>query len=172
MQIKVLFDPETGKLFGAQIVGGDGVDKRIDVLSTTLHFGGSVEDLVDLELAYAPPFGAAKDPVNMAGMTAQNVRKGLVRTAQWDEVLGASANGSLILDVRTAEERAGGHLPGSIHIPLHELRRRLTELPRDREIIVHCRSGQRSYNACRILQQHGFRCRNLSGAMLTLQGAK
>jgi rhodanese-related sulfurtransferase len=165
--MKVLFAPDTGKLLGAQAVGRDGVDKRIDVLSTALQAGVTVHDLAELELAYAPPFGSAKDPVNLAGMAAQNVLAGDVRLAQWDEISTLDPLQTVLLDVRRADERCTGAIPGSIHIPLDDLRARMDELPRDREIIVHCQSGQRSYFACRVLVQHGFRVRNLSGSWRT-----
>jgi NADPH-dependent 2,4-dienoyl-CoA reductase/sulfur reductase-like enzyme/rhodanese-related sulfurtransferase len=165
--LKVLFEPETGRLLGAQAVGHDRVDKRIDVLATALKSGMTVHDLAELELAYAPPYGSAKDPVNLAGMAAQNVLNGDVILAQWDEVASLDPITTFLLDVRRPEERALGFIPGSAHIPLDELRQRLSELPRDREIITYCQSGQRSYIAARILSQHGFRVRNLTGAYRT-----
>jgi NADPH-dependent 2,4-dienoyl-CoA reductase/sulfur reductase-like enzyme/rhodanese-related sulfurtransferase len=165
--MKILFAPDTGKLLGAQAVGHDGVDKRIDVLSTALKGRMSVNDLAELELAYAPPFGSAKDPVNLAGMAAQNVLAGDVKLAQWNEVATLDPNRTVLLDVRRPDERAKGFIPGSIHIPLDELRARMSELPRDCEIIVHCQSGQRSYFACRMLSQHGFHVRNLTGSFRT-----
>lgn len=181
--MKILFAPDTGKLLGAQAVGQGGVDKRIDVLATALKGGMTVYGLAELELAYAPPFGSAKDPVNLAGMAAQNVLAGDVTPAQWNEIkpiTRPSANlsqsdgerdgvrgASVLLDVRQSDERADGFIPGSIHIPLDEIRARMNELPSDREIVVHCLSGQRSYFACRILSQHGFRVRNLTGSFRT-----
>jgi NADPH-dependent 2,4-dienoyl-CoA reductase/sulfur reductase-like enzyme/rhodanese-related sulfurtransferase len=155
--LKVLFAPDTGRLLGAQAIGNEGVDKRIDVLATALKAGMTVHDLAELELAYAPPYGSAKDPVNLAGMAAQNVLAGDVALAQWNEVASLDPSTTLLLDVRRSDERAAGFIPGSTHIPLDELRQRLSELPRDREIIVYCQSGQRSYNAARVLSQHGFR---------------
>ncbi|MEO6741336.1 MAG: rhodanese-like domain-containing protein, partial [Chthoniobacteraceae bacterium] len=169
--IKMLFAPDTGKLLGAQAVGRDGVDKRLDVFATALKAGMTVHDLAELELAYAPPFGSAKDPVNLAGMAAQNVLAGDVALAQWDEIGTLDPTKSLVLDVRRADERAKGFIPGSMHIPLDELRTRLGELPRDREIIASCLSGQRSYFACRLLMQHGFRARNLAGSWRTFSTA-
>jgi NADPH-dependent 2,4-dienoyl-CoA reductase/sulfur reductase-like enzyme/rhodanese-related sulfurtransferase len=171
MALKLLFAPGSGRVLGAQAVGPKGVDKRIDVLSTAIRAGMTVDDVADLELAYAPPFGSAKDPVNLAGMAAQNIRSGLVAPARWDEIAALSADSAIILDVRDAAEREAGAIPNSIHIPLGELRGRLGELPRDREVIAHCASGQRSYNACRLLLQHGFRCRNLSGSYKTWKTA-
>ena len=169
--MKLLFAPDSGKLLGAQAVGQDGVDKRIDVLATALKGGMTIHDLAELELAYAPPFGSAKDPVNLARTAAQNVVAGDVQLAQWNELASLDPTRTVLLDVRRAEERARGHIPGSIHIPLDELRSQLAELPRDRDIIVHCQSGQRSYFACRILAQHGFRVRNLTGSFRTWKTA-
>jgi rhodanese-related sulfurtransferase len=165
--LKVLFAPDTGKLLGAQAVGHEGVDKRIDVLATALKAGMTVHDLAELELAYAPPYGSAKDPVNLAGMAAQNVLASDVALAQWNEVASLDPGATVLLDVRRPDERAKGFIAGSMHIPLDELRQRLDELPRDREIIAYCQTGQRSYNATRILRQHGFRVRNLAGAYRT-----
>lgn len=164
--MKLIFDPDSGFVLGAQAIGRDGVDKRIDVLACAIKARMTVDDLAELELAYAPPFGSAKDPVNLAGMIAQNVRRGLVQLAQWHEVTQPEAP-FIVLDVRTGAERAKGAIPGSLHIPLDELRTRLDELPRDREIVVHCAIGQRSYYAARILAHHGFRVRNLTGAYKT-----
>ncbi len=167
--LKILFAPDTGKLLGAQAIGHDGVDKRIDVLATALKAGMTVHDLAELELAYAPPYGSAKDPVNLAGMAAQNVLAGDVTLAQWNEVATLDPRTTLLLDVRRPDERARGFIPGSTNIPLDELRQRLNELPRDREIVAYCQSGQRSYIAARILSQRGFRVRNLTGAYRTWQ---
>ncbi|MBM3978792.1 MAG: CoA-disulfide reductase [Planctomycetes bacterium] len=172
LALKVLFSPATGKLLGAQAVGADGADKRIDVLATALRAGMTVDEVAELELCYAPPFGSAKDPVNLAGMAAQNVRAGRVAVIQWDDVAKLDRSRVMILDVREAKERAGGAIPGSVHIPLGELRARLNELPRDMEIVAHCASGQRSYSACRVLMQNGFRCRNLAGSYKTWQAAQ
>ncbi len=167
IHLKVLFAPDTGKLLGAQAVGEDGVDKRIDVLATALHHGATVHDLAELELAYAPPFGSAKDPINLAGMAAQNLLNGDVVAVQWNEVPALVQAGAGLLDVRETNERERGFIPSSLHIPLGQLRARLNELDRQREWLVYCASGQRSYNACRVLTQHGFRCRNLTGAYRT-----
>ncbi len=171
LAIKILFAPENGRLFGAQAVGEDGVDKRIDVFATALYAGMTIDDLAELELAYAPPFGSAKDPVNLAGMAAQNLLTGLVRVAQWYDVPKLLETGVLV-DVREPAESDGGLIPGSMSIPLGELRSRLTELPKDRDILVHCASGQRSYNACRILMQHGYKCWNLTGSYKTWKAAQ
>ncbi len=169
--MKILFAPDTGKLLGAQAVGRDGVDKRMDVLATALQAGMTVHDLAELELSYAPPFGSAKDPVNLAGMAAQNVLAGDVKLAQWNEVPTIESGKTLLLDVRTKAERDKGFIPGSLHIPLNELRGRLGELPRDQDIIVSCQSGQRSYFASRMLAQRGFRVRNLTGSYRTWKTA-
>jgi rhodanese-related sulfurtransferase len=165
--LKILFAPESGKLLGAQAVGREGVDKRIDVLATALKAGMTVHDLAELELAYAPPYGSAKDPVNLAGMAATNFLAGDVRLAQWHEISSITPESTLLLDVRNPEERAKGFIPGSLHIPLPQLRKRLGELPKDKDIVVHCQTGQRSYYACRILTQRGFRARNLTGSFRT-----
>ena len=169
--LKLLFAPDTGKLLGAQAVGRDGVDKRMDVLATALQAGMTVHDLADLELCYAPPFGSAKDPVNLAGMAAQNVLTDMVSQIQWDEVAGLNPDTTLILDVRSAEERAAGFIPGSLHIPMNELRGRVAEVPQNREIIAYCASGLRSYVAARFLGQRGYRVKNLSGAYRTWKAA-
>jgi len=169
--MKVLFAPGTGKLLGAQAVGKDGVDKRLDVFATALKAGMTMDDLAELELAYAPPFGSAKDPVNLAGMAAQNVLSGDVVLAQWHEIATLDPSKTLVLDVRRADERAKGCIPGSMHIPLDELRARIAELPKDKEIIASCQSGQRSYFACRLLAQHGFKVRNLAGSWRTFSTA-
>jgi len=170
--MKVLFAPDSGRLLGAQAVGHDGVDKRIDILATALAAGMTVHDLAELELAYAPPYGSAKDPVNLAGMAAQNVLAGDVALAQWNDVSSLDPATTLLLDVRRPEERARGFIPGSTHIPLDELRGRLGELPHDREIVTYCHSGQRSYFAARILSQKGFRVRNLAGSYRTWRAAQ
>ncbi|MCC6729728.1 MAG: FAD-dependent oxidoreductase [Chthonomonadales bacterium] len=167
MALKVLFSPDDGRLLGAQAVGRVAVDKRIDVLATALRGGMTVDDLAELELAYAPPFGSARDPINLAGMAAQSVTAGDVAQAHWREVASLDRASIFLLDVRDPAEWAEGQIAGAAHIPLGELRERLDEIPREREVVVFCRSGQRSYYACRILSQRGIRCRNLSGAYLT-----
>ncbi len=154
MTMKVLFEPDHGRLFGAQIVGGEGTDKRIDTLGTALRLGASVYALKDLEFAYAPPYSSAKDPVNMAGCVAENIRNGLVRIAAPDEP--DTDPDAVLLDVREEAEVAAYRVPGSVHIPLGQLRSRLGELDRDRRIIVFCAVGVRAYNASRILSQNGF----------------
>lgn len=164
MSIKTLFDPDTGRILGAQIVGFDGVDKRIDVMATAIRFGLPADDLCDLELAYAPPYSSAKDPVNMAGFMIQNVMNGIVKQHFPEDVPSLPRDGSVtILDVRTASEFAGGCIEGAVNIPLHELRARLGELDKSKPIYVNCFSGMRSYIACRILTGNGFDCSNLAG---------
>ena len=170
--MKILFAPNTGKLLGAQAVGPDGIDKRIDILATALQAGRTMDDIAELELAYAPPFGSAKDPVNMAGMIAQDVLHGDVQLAQWSEIATLDPAQTFLLDVRRSDERAKGFIPGSTHIPLDQIRSRMNELPRDREIIAYCQSGQRSYFTSRILLQHGFRVRNLTGSYRTWKTAQ
>jgi len=171
MALKILFSPQDGRLLGAQAAGRSGVDKRIDVLAMAIQKAATVYDLEEAELCYAPQYGSAKDPVNMAGFAAANILRGDVAVAHWSQWRALEAAGTLpvVLDVRSPAEVAASQVPGTIHIPLGELRRRLDELPRDREIWVHCGSGQRSYYACRILTQRGFRARNLSGGIQTYQ---
>lgn len=165
--MKILFAPDSGRLLGAQAVGADGVDKRMDVLATALKASMTVHDLAELELSYAPPFGSAKDPINMAGMAAQNVLAGDIALAQWHELATLDPSRSSILDVRDFSEHASGSIPNSIQIPLSDLRARMGELSHNQEWIVHCQSGQRSYFACALLRQHGIRCRNLTGGYRT-----
>jgi len=170
LSIKLLFDPSNGKILGAQAVGKEGVDKRIDVIAAAIAGGLTVEELSDVDLCYAPQFGAAKDPVNMAGMVAANVVAGLVDTISWNQ-LPSGGSDSIILDVRNQSECDAGVIPHSIQIPLPDLRARIHEVPRGRNVIVYCQSGQRSYAACRILSQNGYRCKNLSGSYLTWSAA-
>jgi NADPH-dependent 2,4-dienoyl-CoA reductase/sulfur reductase-like enzyme/rhodanese-related sulfurtransferase len=166
ISLKLLFHPETGKVLGAQAVGADGVDKRIDVLAVAIRAGLSVFDLEDLELSYAPPYGSAKDPINYAGFVAANALRGDVGLCRVEEVIDPREDQQL-LDVRTPKEVEAGGIPGAINIPIDELRGRLNELPRDKELLVSCQVGLRAYLACRILSQNGFRCRNLSGGYRT-----
>ena len=164
MTMKVLFEKGTNRLLGAQIVGGSGVDKRLDVLATALRAGVSVVDLKDLDLAYAPPYSSAKDPVNMAGFMAENLIEGRVKQFHWHELDALPRDGSLVLlDVRTPREFARGHAEGAINIPVDDLRDRLGELPKDKPLYLICQSALRSYIACRILQQEGFDCRHMAG---------
>ncbi len=161
LAIKVLFRKSNGKLLGVQIIGEDGVTKRIDSFAMAIQTGCTIYDLEEAELSYAPPFGSAKDPVNFAGMVAADILRNDMPISHWSDV-----DGNIILDVRNPPELAVEAIPGAVHIPLPQLRSRLSELPRDREILITCRSGQRAYYATRILQQHGFKVRNISGGML------
>jgi NADPH-dependent 2,4-dienoyl-CoA reductase/sulfur reductase-like enzyme/rhodanese-related sulfurtransferase len=164
IHLKLLFAVPGGRLLGAQAVGGEGVEKRIDVIATALQLGGTVHDLAEAELCYAPQYGAAKDPVNLAGMLAVNLLNGDMPVADWEALPDTDA---LVVDVREAEEWAAGHVPGAVHLPLSELRERHGELPRDRELWLYCAAGQRAYYAGRFLAQHGYRPRNLSGGYTT-----
>ena len=173
MAIKLIFSPSSGNILGAQIVGSDGVDKRIDVLATAIHAGMTVLDLEELELAYAPPFSSAKDPVNMAGFVASNILKGDMDVAHWHELAALIQSGAVLLDLRGEEEiRAAGAIPDSIHIPLDKLREELPNLERNKEYIPYCAVGMRGYLAHRILIQNGFNSRNLSGGYRTFVGAR
>ena len=164
MSIKAIWDKESLKILGAQIVGYDGVDKRMDVLATAIRFGAKITDLTNLELCYAPPYGSAKDPVNMLGYVAENIVTGKIKQFFWDEVDKLPRDGSVILlDVRTKTEVSRGKIDGFIHIPLDSLREHLDEIPKDKPVYVHCHSGLRSYIACRILYGNGYECYNLAG---------
>ncbi len=164
MSIKALWDKKTLKLIGAQIVGFDGVDKRLDVIASAIRFGAKVTDLTELELCYAPPFGSAKDPVNMLGFVAENIVTGKVKQFFWDDVEKLPRDGSVtLLDVRTPVEVSRGSIDGFMNIPLDSLRENLDSLTKDKPIYVHCHSGLRSYIACRILTGSGYDCYNLAG---------
>lgn len=164
MSIKVLFERGSGKILGGQIVGFDGVDKRCDLLAAAIRFGATAHELTQLELCYAPPFGSAKDPVNMAGYMIGNVLEGNVKQFHWHDVDALPRDGSVtLLDVRTIAEHRTGAIDGFLHIPVDELRERISELPKGKTVYVHCHSGLRSYIACRILTQNGFDAYNLAG---------
>jgi NADPH-dependent 2,4-dienoyl-CoA reductase/sulfur reductase-like enzyme/rhodanese-related sulfurtransferase len=163
--IKVLFTPDDGRLLGAQIVGGDGVDKRIDVLSVALQAGLKVTDLEQVELAYAPQYGAAKDPLNIAGFVATNLLRGDDEFLYWEQLDEATRRDWTIVDVRDPGEVAAFRVPGTLALPLSELRERWREIPRDKPIAVHCAGGQRSYYACRFLRHMGVACKNLAGGI-------
>ncbi len=167
ISLKLIFDKETGKIYGAQAVSYDGADKRIDVIATAIKGGLTIFDLPDVELAYAPPYSSAKDPVNMAGYTASNIANGLVETVQWHEINEILQNGGLLIDVREPIEREMGSIEGSINIPLGQLRNRLSELPKDQTIYLTCQVGLRGYQAARILMQYGFKVKNLDGGIKT-----
>jgi NADPH-dependent 2,4-dienoyl-CoA reductase/sulfur reductase-like enzyme/rhodanese-related sulfurtransferase len=169
IHLKLVFSVPDGRILGAQAVGFEGVEKRIDVIATAIQFHGTVHDLAEAELCYAPQFGAAKDPVNLAGMLAENVLNGDMPVADWLEL---DRTDALLLDVREGDEFRRGHIPKAINLPLSQLRSRYLELPKDRDIWVCCAVGQRAYFAARFLTQHGYRSRNLSGGYTTYRALK
>jgi NADPH-dependent 2,4-dienoyl-CoA reductase/sulfur reductase-like enzyme/rhodanese-related sulfurtransferase len=162
LAIKVLYRKSNGRLLGAQVLGDKGVTKRIDSFAMAIQMGCTMADLEESELCYAPPYGSAKDPVNFAGMVAMDIQRGDMPICHWD-----AAGTGFLLDVRNPPELAVESVPGAVNIPLPELRARLGELPKDREIRVICRSAQRAYYATRILLQNGYKARNISGGMLS-----
>ena len=162
--LKIIFNKATGQIYGGQGFGQEGVDKRIDVLSTAIKAGLTVEDLMELEFTYAPPFGSAKDPINMLGYAASNIVEGLSDNIQWHELESVDKSKTILLDVSLETEFSAGNIKGFINIPLDDLRCRMAELDASKDIIVSCRSGQRSYMAERILKQSGFNVKNLDGA--------
>lgn len=163
--LKLIFDADTGNIYGAQGIGAKGVDKRIDILATAIKGGLTIFDLPELEFTYAPPFGSAKDPVNMIGYAAINLAEGISENIQWHELTEALENGKQLLDVRSEMELANnGRFQEALHIPLDELRNRLSELDPSVSYVVTCHSGLRSYIAERILKQAGINCQNLDGA--------
>jgi len=164
--MKLIFDPNTGDILGAQGVGRDGVDKRIDVIATAMRGGITAPELADLELAYAPPYGSAKDAVNMLGYVAENVISGISEIAQWSELDKYKAEGYAFVDVRTASEFANGTIPGSINIPVDEMRERHTEIG-NKKVIVNCQVGQRGHVATMLLNSLGYQAKNLDGGYLT-----
>jgi len=166
VSLKVVFERQSGKILGAQATGEDGVDKRIDVIATAIYAGLTVDDLMNLELAYAPQFGSAKDAVNQAGYVGNNVFEGRTPTLQWHELPSALAAGATLIDVRTAGEFAAGEIPGAANIPVDELRNHLNELT-GKNVIVHCQVGQRGHTATQILRGHGIHVKNLDGGYLT-----
>jgi rhodanese-related sulfurtransferase len=167
MAIQIVFSPDTGRLLGAQIAGYEGVDKRIDILSSYIQQGGSIHDLAEFEHAYAPPYSSAKDPVNMAGFVAENILADRLKVFYWDELAGLMPE-SLLMDVRNPDEFSAGFIPGAINIPLDEIRERLQEIPAHKNILIYCEAGLRGYLAQRILKQHGFDLvSNLSGGYVS-----
>jgi len=166
MAFKLLFGAE-GQIYGAQIVGLDGADKRIDVIATALRGGMTVFDLEELELGYAPPYGSTRDPVNMVGFVAGNILRGDVEAITWDQIAGLDRTENVLLDVRNPPEWTGGVIEGALLIPLPELRQRLDEIPTGKRLVVYCHAGQRAYYACRILTQRGYEAVNLSGGYKT-----
>lgn len=167
ISLKLLFHPETGQIYGAQGVGKDGVDKRIDVIATAIKGNLNVFDLTEVELSYAPPYSSAKDPVNYAGYVATNIMEGKVETVQWDEIDELVSSGATLVDVRDPGEQKAGFIKGSINIPLNDLRDRLNELPKDETVYVSCQVGLRGYLASRILTENGFKVKNLDGGWKT-----
>jgi NADPH-dependent 2,4-dienoyl-CoA reductase/sulfur reductase-like enzyme/rhodanese-related sulfurtransferase len=163
MHIKLLFSRPEGKVRGAQIIGSDGVDRRIDIFAVAIRAGLTVFDLEELEMAYAPPYGSGKDAVNMAGFAASNILEGTVQVVHWDQL----NRDDYVVDVRSAGEFKRGHIPSAVHIPVDEIRGRLAELPQNAVINTYCATGVRSYIACRILMQNGFIARNISGGYIT-----
>lgn len=168
LAIKIVFSPKTGQLYGAQVVGFDGVDKRIEMLAQVIQNKGTIYDLTMLEHAYAPPFSSAKDPVNMAGYVAENILKGKMKVLYWRDIVAADRSKVFLLDVRTTYEYNLNHIDGAVNIPVDNLRDRLSEIPSDKKIIVYCAVGLRGYLAYRILTQNGFTdVHNLSGGIRT-----
>lgn len=166
ISLKVLFEPETGKLLGGQGIGRDGVDKRIDVIATAIYAGLTVDDLMNLELAYAPAFGSAKDAINQTGYVGNNSLSGKTPSIQWHELSDAMERGALLVDVRNEDEHAAGSIPGSILIPVDSLRKNLADL-KGKELIVTCAVGQRGHTATQLLRSHGINVRNLDGGYTT-----
>ena len=164
--LKLIFDPKTGEILGGQGVGVDGVDKRIDVIATAIRGGITAPELADLELAYAPPFGSAKDPVNMLGYIAENMMSGLLKTAQWNQTQELREAGYQLIDVRTPSEYGRGTIPGAINIPVDEIRERVSEIKKQ-PILVNCQVGQRGHTATMLLKELGFDATNLDGGYLT-----
>jgi NADPH-dependent 2,4-dienoyl-CoA reductase/sulfur reductase-like enzyme/rhodanese-related sulfurtransferase len=166
MALKMIFDPKTGEILGAQGVGIEGVDKRIDVIATAIRGGITAPELADLELAYAPPFGSAKDPINMLGYIAENMMSGLLATAQWSQIDEFEDRGFQLVDVRTSSEYAAGSIPGAMSMPVDEIRNRVAELT-NKDVLVNCQVGQRGHTATMLLKELGFNAVNLDGGYLT-----
>lgn len=166
MALKLLIDPETNLIMGAQGVGRDGVDKRIDVIATAMRGGLRAEELADLELAYAPPFGSAKDPINMLGYMSENLTSGFTKSVQWDELDSQIKGGAVLIDVRSENEFARGHIPNALNISVDDLRDRMSEIPRA-ELVIYCQVGQRGHTATALLRECGFDAANLDGGYQT-----
>jgi len=166
MTLKLIFHPVTGEILGAQGVGVDGVDKRIDVIATAIRGSITAPELADLELAYAPPFGSAKDPVNMLGYIAENLISGLLKTAQWSEIDQFVTDGYQLVDVRSAAEFSQGSIPGALNMPVDEIRDRNAELS-NKNLLVNCQVGQRGHTATLLFKELGFNAVNLDGGYLT-----
>lgn len=166
MSLKLIFDEKTGEILGAQGIGKEGVDKRIDVIATAIRGGITAPELADLELAYAPPFGSAKDAINMLGYIAENIMSGLLETAQWSEIDDFADRGFQLVDVRTASEYAAGNIPGAMSMPVDEIRSRIAEIT-NKDVLVNCQVGQRGHTATMLLKELGFNAVNLDGGYLT-----
>jgi len=166
MDLKLIFDAKSGEILGAQGVGIEGVDKRIDVIATSIRGGITAPELADLELAYAPPFGSAKDPINMLGYIAENMMSGLLETAQWSQIDEFEDRGFQLVDVRTSSEYAAGSIPGAMSMPVDEIRGRVAELT-NKDVLVNCQVGQRGHTATMLLKELGFNAVNLDGGYLT-----
>jgi NADPH-dependent 2,4-dienoyl-CoA reductase/sulfur reductase-like enzyme/rhodanese-related sulfurtransferase len=166
MSLKLIFDAKTGEILGAQGIGKEGVDKRIDVIATAIRGGITAPELADLELAYAPPFGSAKDAINMLGYISENIMSGLLETAQWSQINEYTDRGFQLLDVRTASEYAAGNIPGAMSLPVDEIRARVAELT-NKDVLVNCQVGQRGHTATMLLKELGFNAVNLDGGYLT-----
>jgi NADPH-dependent 2,4-dienoyl-CoA reductase/sulfur reductase-like enzyme/rhodanese-related sulfurtransferase len=166
VSLKVLFEKSTGKILGAQGVGLDGIDKRIDVIATAIYAGLKIQDLMNLELAYAPAFGSAKDAINQAGYVGDNVFTGKTENVQWHQIEDLQKAGTVLIDVRNDSENEAGAIPGSILIPVNELRNRIAEV-KGKDLVVHCAVGQRGHTAVQLLSGHGIKARNLSGGYTT-----
>jgi rhodanese-related sulfurtransferase len=165
LSLKLLFDPDDGTILGAQAVGREGVDKRIDVIATAITGGITADELADLELAYAPPFSSAKDPVNMLGYMAENVRSGACDVVEYNELAGLTEAGWTVVDVRTNQEHLGGAIPGSVNLPLDQLRDQLDAA--GGPLVVYCEVGQRGHTATALLHELGIEARNLDGGYRT-----
>ena len=166
MRLKMLVDPESDLILGAQGVGGDGIDKRMDVIATAMFAGITASNLAQLELSYDPQHGSAKDPINMLGYVNRNIAEGLTHVVEWHQINDSIERGAVVVDVRTAGEYKFGHIPGSLNIPVDTVRDHIADLA-GREVIVYCQVGQRGHTASRILSQHGITSRNLNGGYLT-----
>ena len=166
MSLKLIFDAKTGEILGAQGIGKEGVDKRIDVIATAIRGGITAPELADLELAYAPPFGSAKDAINMLGYISENIMSGLLETAQWSQIDEFTDRGFQLVDVRTASEYAAGNIPGAVSMPVDEIRARIAELT-NKDVLVNCQVGQRGHTATMLLKELGFNAVNLDGGYLT-----
>jgi rhodanese-related sulfurtransferase len=169
ISLKLIFSMKDGRIIGCQATGREGVEKRVDVISMAIQTNGTVFDLEETELCYAPQYGSAKDPINMAGMIAANVMRGDAAVAQWEDIDNADP---FILDVRDVKEFEKGHVEQAVNVPLDELRTRLDEMPKDREIWAYCLVGQRSYFATRLMSQHGFNTKSISGGYRTFRSRK